>query len=468
VFVQGLQGDDPVYLKLVATPKHYAVHSGPEPARLQYDAVVDERAKRETYLPAFEACVKVGGAVSSMGAYNRVDGEPACASPTLLQKILREEWGFGARDGLDAYVVSDCWAIIDIYAHHKVVDTPVEAAALAVKSGCDLNCGSTYPALIAAVEQGLISEEEIDLAVTRLFTARFRLGMFDPPERVTFAQIPYEMVDSPQHQSLALQAARESMVLLKNEDSLVPLPKDLGSIAVVGPNADHTSVLLGNYNGTPAMAVTPLEGIRRKLSPSTRLYYTQGCGLVDGVPFLVIVPPDFLRPAEADAGATGLTAAYYANAHLEGEPALTQVDRAVDFFWKDTTPLTGESTDEFSVLWTGYLLPPVSGSYRLGVDACNGYKLLLDGELLVEYKSVHRPALRSKEIELEGDRLYPLRLEFSSHGLDPQARLLWARPGVDYETPRPGGSGQGGRDCSRHGHLSPVGGRRDAGEGRRF
>jgi beta-glucosidase len=370
-----------------------------------------------------------------MGAYNRVDGESACASPTLLQKILREEWGFGGPDGLDAYVVSDCWAIRDIYAHHKVVDTPEEAAALAVRSGCDLNCGSTYPALLEAVQQGLLSEADIDVAVTRLFTARFRLGMFDPPGRVSFARIPYEIIDSPQHRALALQVARESMVLLKNESNLLPLSKALSSLAIVGPNADHLPVLLGNYNGTPAHAVTPLEGIRRKLSPSTKLYYAQGCGLVDGAPPFETVPSEFLRPAEKGMRATGLTGAYYANTRLEGEPALTQVDGTVDFFWKDTTPLTGECADEFSILWTGYLVPPVSGSYRLGVEACNGYKLYLDGELIVEYESVHHPALRGMEMELEGGRFYPLRLEFSSHGLDPQARLLWARPGVDYETP---------------------------------
>jgi beta-glucosidase len=434
-FVKGLQGDDPRYLKLVATPKHYAVHSGPEADRHRFDARVGERDLRETYLPAFEACVREAKAASVMGAYNRVNGEPACASPTLLQQILRQEWGFGGPDGLDGYVVSDCWAIIDIYAHHHVVNTPEEAAALAVKNGCELNCGSTYPALVSAVEQGLISEAAIDLAVRRLFMARYRLGMFDPPEQVPYAQIPYEIVDSSQHRALALQAARESMVLLKNEDNLLPLPKDLASLAVVGPNADHLSALMGNYNGTPARAVTPLEGIRKKLAPSAKLYYAQGCGLVDGAPPFEVVPSAILRPAEADAGATGLTAAYYANARHEGEPALVRVDGAVDFIWKDTTPLTGQVADEFSILWTGYLVPPVSGSYRLGIDACNGYKLCLDGELFVEYETVHHPALRSKEVELEGGRFYPLRLEFYSHGLDPQARLLWSQPDVDYETP---------------------------------
>jgi beta-glucosidase len=428
-FVQGLQGDHPDYLKLVATPKHYAAHSGPELDRHHFDARVSEQDLRETYLPAFEACVREGGAVSVMGAYNRVNGEPACASPTLLQKILRCEWEF------DGYVVSDCEAIRDIYEHHKVVNTAAEAAALAVSHGCDLNCGSTYPALLEAVEQGLISEETIDRAVERLFMARYHLGMFDPPEQVPYAQIPYEIVNSPEHQALALQAARESMVLLRNEDGLLPLPRDLESIAIVGPNADELAVLLGNYSGTPAKAVTPLEGIRKKLSPSTKLYYAQGCGLVDGAPPFEVIPSAFLRPAEADAGATGLTAAYYAHPDAEGEPALIQVDCTVDFIWKDTMPLGKQWGNDFSAHWTGYLVPPVSGMYRLGADACSGYELYLDGELVVRYASIHHSALRSKEVELEGGRLYPLRLEFFSRGLDPKARLLWARPDVEYQTP---------------------------------
>jgi beta-glucosidase len=435
VFVQGLQGDDPQYLKLVATPKHYAVHSGPEQDRHHFDAVVGERDMRDTYLPAFEACIREGGAVSIMGAYNRVNGEPACASPTLLLKILRQEWGFGGADGLEGYVVSDCWAIIDIYAHHRVVATPEEAAALAVQNGCELNCGSTYPALVGAVKQGLISEETIDRAVERLFWARFRLGMFDPAEQVPYTQIPYEVINSPEHQALALQAARESMVLLKNEDNLLPLRKDLGSIAIVGPNADDLSVLVGNYSGTPAKATTPLEGIRKELSPSTKLYYAPGCGLVDGTPPFQVIPSAYLRPVGADAGVTGLTAAYYANADFEGEPALVQVDRAVDFVWKDTTPLAGNWGDDFSVCWAGYLVPPASGRYRLGVDGFSGYKLYLEDELIAEYADIHHPVLRSKEVELEGGRLYPLRLEYFSRGLDPQARLLWAQPDVDYETP---------------------------------
>lgn len=426
-FVKGLQGDDPRYLKLVATPKHYAVHSGPEPERHHFDAQVDERGMRDTYLPAFEACVKEAKAASVMGAYNRVNSEPCCASPTLLEKILRQEWGF------DGYVVSDCWAIGDIYAHHEVAATPEEAAALAVKNGCELNCGEVYSALLKAVEQGLISENTINRALKRLFTARFRLGMFDPPEQVPYAQIPYGVVNSPEHRALALQAARESIVLLKNENNLLPLRKDLESIAVIGPNADNLQALLGNYNGTPAKAVTPLEGVRKKISPSTRLYYAQGCTIADGVPPLHVIPSACLRPVDADPEETGLTADYYDNPKFEGQPVLSQVDRVVRFIWKDTTPLTGQWGDSFAVRWTGFLVPPVSGTYRLGVNGFSEYNLYVDDELITEYEGIHHPTLQTKEIELESGRFYSLRLDYVSQGLDPQVQLLWSAPAIDYK-----------------------------------
>jgi beta-glucosidase len=273
-FVKGLQGDDPKYLKLVATPKHYAVHSGPENMRHHFDARVSEKDLRETYLPAFKACVVEGGAYSVMGAYNRTNGEPCCASKILLENILRDEWKF------EGYIVSDCGAILDIHAYHKATETPEESAALAVKNGCDLNCGSVYRSLMGAVQQGLISEAEIDVAVKRLFKARFLLGMFDPPERVPYAQIPYEVNDCEEHRSLALEMARESIVLLKNDGALLPLQKDLKTIAVIGPNASSLDVLLGNYYGMPSKSVTALEGIRAKVSRDTRVLYTPGSELV--------------------------------------------------------------------------------------------------------------------------------------------------------------------------------------------
>ena len=272
-FVKGLQGDDPRYLKLVATPKHYAVHSGPELDRHHFDAKVSVKIMRETYLPAFEACIKEGKAISIMGAYNRVNGEPCCASKHLLVDILRGEWKF------DGYVVSDCWAIGDFFKHHKVVKTPEEAAAMAVKAGCDLNCGEVFATLVGAVELGLISEETITESAIRLFTARFRLGMFDPPEMVPYARIPFEVNDCKAHRGLALEAARESIVLLKNENDFLPLDKNIKTIAVIGPNTNRIEPLIGNYHGTPSIAVTPLDGIRAKVGPTTEILHAKGCEL---------------------------------------------------------------------------------------------------------------------------------------------------------------------------------------------
>jgi beta-glucosidase len=272
-FCQGLQGEDPRYLKLVATPKHFAVHSGPEGLRHSFNAVASPKDLRETYLPAFFECVTEGKAHSVMPAYNRTNGEPCCGSKTLLGDILRDEWGF------QGYVVSDCWAVRDFHEHHKVTKTPEESAALAVKMGCDLNCGCTYEHIPAAVQQGLLSEADLDVCLGRLFRARMLLGMFDPPERVPFASIPYEKNASPEHRAVALEAARESIVLLKN-DGVLPLSKNLGSIAVIGPNANDDQVLVANYYGIPTEPVTPLEGIRRAVSASTRVTYTDGCKLL--------------------------------------------------------------------------------------------------------------------------------------------------------------------------------------------
>jgi beta-glucosidase len=270
-FVQGLQGDDRQYLKLAASPKHFAVHSGPDNDRHHFNAMVSQRDLRQTYLPAFKACVQEAGAASVMGAYNRTNGEACCASKTLLEEILRQEWGF------DGYVVSDCGAIDDIYRHHKVVPTAEQAAALAVRSGCDLNCGDTYLALFKAVSNGEISLKEIDQAVRRLFQTRFKLGMFDPDEIVPFAQISMDMVNSPDHQVLALEAARQSIVLLKNSGDYLPLRDDFHSIAVIGPNAADALVLRGNYYGEPADPVTILEGIIRRAGEGVQVRYAPGC-----------------------------------------------------------------------------------------------------------------------------------------------------------------------------------------------
>ena len=273
-FVKGLQGNDPRYFKVIATPKHYAVHSGPEPDRHSFDAKAYERDLRETYLPAFRATIVEGKADSVMCAYNRTNEEPCCANKKLMTDILRGEWGF------DGYVVSDCGAIRDIWAGHKFAKTEAEASALAVRAGTDLTCGGEYASLIQAVKQGLITEGEIDTALKRLMTARFRLGMFDPPEMVQYARIPFSENDTPAHRQLALQSARESIVLLKNANRTLPLRKDLKSIAVIGPNADAPEVLWGNYNGRPSHLITPLAGIKNAVSANTKVLYAPGSTLI--------------------------------------------------------------------------------------------------------------------------------------------------------------------------------------------
>src|SRR5215831_17058805 len=220
-FIHGLQGDDPKYFKTIATVKHYAVHSGPEPLRHGFDAVVSERDLRETYLSHFEMGIREGGAYSLMCAYNRIDGKAACGSDMLLKDILRGEWKF------PGYVVSDCGAIDDIYLRHKVAPTAAAAAALAVKTGTDLDCGRVYPNLVDAVKQGLITEAEIDVSLKRLFLARFKLGMFDSPDKVKWSKIPFSVVDQQANRDLAVKVARESMVLLKNQGGVLPLKKTL-------------------------------------------------------------------------------------------------------------------------------------------------------------------------------------------------------------------------------------------------
>jgi beta-glucosidase len=424
-FVKGMQGDDPQYLKLVATAKHYAVHSGPESLRHSFDARVSERDLRLTYLPAFEALIREAGAYSVMGAYNRTNGEACNASPTLLEKILRQEWGF------QGYVVSDCWAIKDIYKTHGICKTVEEAAALAVKAGCDINCGEAFGALLIAERKGLISEAEIDRSVKRLFTARMKLGMFDPPTKVRYAQIPYAVNDSAQHRALALRAARESIVLLKNANGLLPLAKSVKSIAVIGPNADDRQPLLGNYNGTPSHAVTPLEGIRRKVEATGTVYSARGSGLVEGVPAMRVIPTANLRPLGGSAGQTGLSGAYYRAAGFEGKAERTQVDAVVDFQWQGVSPLSGKVFDPFAVRWTGFLIPPTSGTYHLGCTGYSSYRLWLDGELVVEYEGVHHNIQRHKAVELEAGRLYGIQLDYVNTGPAPEIQLLWSPPGAD-------------------------------------
>lgn len=314
-FIEGMQGKDEVYMKVAACAKHFAVHSGPEDERHSFNAVVNEQDLRETYLPAFKACVKEAGVEVVMGAYNRTNDEPCCGSKRLLEDILRGEWEF------EGHVTSDCWAIKDFHEFHMVTSTPVESVALAMNRGCDLNCGNIYGNLLKAVKDGLVKEETITKAVTRLFTTRMKLGLFDPQEKVPFYAIDYCVVDCEEHRQLNEKAARKSVVLLKNENKLLPLDASkYKTIGVIGPNANNRKALVGNYEGTASEYITVLEGIQDAVGKEVRVLYSQGCHLCKDRMQGLAEANDRMSEVRAVADASDLIVACMGlDASLEGE-----------------------------------------------------------------------------------------------------------------------------------------------------
>jgi beta-glucosidase len=430
-FVRGMQGDDPRYLKTVATAKHYAVHSGPEPERHTFDARVSAQDRNATYLPAFRALVVDGKAESVMCAYNAVDGTPACASEDLLARTLRAQWGFGG------YVVSDCGAVIDIFANHRTVSTAAEAAALALRAGTDLECGAgswsageadAFLALGDALSGGRLTMAEVDTALRRLLRAQFRLGVHDPPARVPFARISPDTVDSPAHRDLALEAARKSIVLLKNADGTLPLKPGLRSLAVIGPNAAPVEVLLGNYNGTPVSPVSVLDGIKAGAGTGTRVIHAKGSRVADGLPDLAPIPGSALFAGTGDARVPGLRADYF-RGDFDGPPLASRVDATVDFDWADGAPVEGLDDDAFSVRWRGSLVVPVTGRYVLGFQGATGFSVHLDGRPILRGHNDHEPALESTRIVLQAGRPYAIRIDYYHQKYDAIARLLWEPPG---------------------------------------
>lgn len=426
-FINGIQGDDPKYYKAIATAKHFAVHNGPESSRHYFNAKVSEHDLRNTYLPAFRKTVDEAHVASVMCAYNRFNDEPCCGSSPLLQSILRDEWGF------DGYIVSDCWALVDFYAkgHHEVVQTPEEAAAMAFINGTDVNCGSVSPYLAGAVEQGLISEAQIDQAVRRLLLARFKMGMFDPDEDVSFASIPYSVVDSKEHQELALEAARKSMVLLKNENNILPLSKELKKVAVIGPNANDLEVLLANYNGIPSNPITPLDGIRQKL-PNAEVSYSLGCEHAEKLPTLKPIPSSALFTDET-LKEQGLKAEFFDAANWDGDPKHTRIDTEVDYYWWDKAPFEDLDGDNFAARWSGYLVPTETGEYAIGAEGFHHIELYLDDSIIAENHNIHHSSKRYSFIQLEAGKAYKLELKFFDIHGDANVSLLWSTPRKNYE-----------------------------------
>jgi beta-glucosidase len=429
-FVTGLQGDNPKYLKVVATPKHFAVHSGPEPTRHEVNVIASRHDIEDTYLPAFRATVVEGKADSVMCAYNSLNGPPACADTFLLEDHLRKDWGF------QGYVVSDCGAIEDVYRNHHYTPTIEEGVTAAFKAGTDLICGEPpqdrvnyeRTALLNAVHQGLLSQSDIDLAVTRLFTARFRLGMFDPSSVVPWSKIGPAENDSEAHRRIALRTARESLVLLKN-DGLLPLKRSYGKIAVIGPDADSLDALEGNYNGTPSKPITVLTGLRARF-PQSKINYVEGIGLTGTV--TMPVPSAMLYTDESHVH-HGLKAEYFANTKLDGSPALSRIDEAVNFSW-GFNGVSPQLSKNYSARWTGVLVPAETGDYLVGFTGQDGYRVWLDGNLIAEDWTTHRPSTTlTKELRLEKGHSYSVKIEYFQTVRGAEARLVWGRPGHEEE-----------------------------------
>ncbi|PYY12015.1 MAG: beta-glucosidase [Acidobacteria bacterium] len=419
-FVTGMQGDDPHYYRVISTPKHFAVHSGPEPTRHFADVDVSKHDQEDTYLPAFRAAVVEGHAGSVMCAYNAINGEPACASQFLLQHILRGAWKF------QGYVVSDCEAVRNIFRDHHYRPTQAQASAISLLRGMDNECidfttkvtdDHDYKPYIEAVQQGYLSESAVDTALIRLFTARMRLGMFDPPSMVPYSKIDDKELDSAAHRELALRMANESMVLLKN-DGVLPL-KSASRIAVLGPLAEQTAVLLGNYNGTPTHTVSVLEGMKAEF-PNATITYVPGTQFLsdrgDPVPASLLTTPD---------GKPGVKAEYSSRADrgAKASAITSRVESNIDLN-ESNVPQQAKASPGLSVEWSGFLTPNATGDYLVGIKA-DGFSRVSVDDKPVTRSSGNRSSLGP--VHLEKGQPVKLDVTYGHFGNGKiEAQLIWA------------------------------------------
>jgi beta-glucosidase len=424
-FVKGMQGNDPYYLKTVSTPKHFMANNE-ESRRHNGSSDVDMRSMWEYYLPAFRQAVVEGKAYSIMGAYNELNHVPCNANSFLLNDLLRRSWGF------DGYVVSDCGAVTDMLVGHQFYKTGAEAAAGSILAGCDLDCGREYRQYLnEAVEKGLLDVKDLDRAVSRVLSARFRLGEFDPPEMVPYSIIGKDRLDCAEHRNLALHVAQKSIVLLKN-NGILPLQRDkVKSIAVIGPHAAEAE--LGIYSGWPLVKVAPLEGIvTRANALGIDVEYAMGCA-ING---------EALRPIEsqyfgkaAGSNSTGMVGEYFDNMTLTGKPVLTRVDSMVNFNFGTDAPAPGLPQDRFSVRWKGTIIPPAA-IHRLGTSTDDGVRLYLDGKLMIDDWTDHSETPNMAKVDLEPGKAYNVEMQFYDDGLGASARLTWDLNQQDFGAAR--------------------------------
>lgn len=420
-YIEGLQGNDPKFLKTVATSKHFAVHSGPESNRHREDVHPSLHDLEDTYLPAFRATVTEGKVESIMCVYNAIDGIPGCANSRLMEDYLRKSWGF------KGYVVSDCGAAANIYRPDSLhyTRTAVEGVALGFRAGMDLICGdyrnnmTTEPEnIVAAVKAGLLPEAVVDRSLQRLMEARVRLGLFDP--KLPFASITAKDYDTPEHHALSRKMAEASMVLLKNQGDLLPIKSEPRTIAVIGPNADSFDALVGNYYGTPSKPVTVLDGIRARY-PRARILHVQGTGLIGPAELPV---PDSVLCVDADCKTPGLKVEFFKGANLEGAPTESKVQPNARFEWRGDR--------ETSARWRGTLVAPETGEFGFRFASENGYRIWVGDKLVVDEWGVgDAPSILSGTIALEKGRKYPLRVEGFQRGQRSSQQLVWSTPGGD-------------------------------------
>jgi beta-glucosidase len=425
-FVTGMQGDDPKYYRVISTPKHYAVHSGPEPTRHTADVKVSKHDELDTYLPAFRATVTEGKAGSVMCAYNSINGQTACANEFLLQDQLRGKWDF------QGYVVSDCGAILDIFHEHHFIKTQAEASALAVQRGMDNECvdfakvndDHDYRPYLDAYRQGILKESEIDAALIRLFTARMKLGMFDPPEMVPYSKIDEKLLDSAEHRAIAAKLANESMVLLKNDGTL-PLKQGAIKMAIVGPLADQTRYLLGNYNGTPTHTVSVLDGLKAEF-PEAQITF------VPGTQFLrhegEVVPASVLTTPE---GQPGLTAQFLTGNVFEGKPTVLATRQASGVDLK-TEDIPQEAIGRYPLVveWTGFVTANETGDYSIGVRGKGNFAMvLIEGKpVAMEFLDSERSQAKVGHVHLEQGKKVAVRVRYGlMKAGSMQAQLIWSK-----------------------------------------
>jgi beta-glucosidase len=420
-FIKGMQGDDPYYLKTISTPKHF-IANNEEERRHTGSSDVDMRSLFEYYLPAFHQAVVEGKAYSIMGAYNELNLVPCNANMFLLTDLLRSNWGF------EGYVVSDCGGIFDMVYGHHFFKTGAEAVARSILAGCDLNCGGAYRRhLQEALDEGLLEVKDLDRALERVLSARFRLGEFDPPEAVPYSSITPDKVDCKEHRDLALEAAQKSIVLLKN-NGILPLNKDkIKSIAVIGPNAGE--VQLGIYSGFPNIRVSPLDGIKDKAAAhGIKVEYTRGCHIGGGL--LSPVEAQYFAKVEGN-DKTGMKGEYFDNMNLSGQPVVTRIDSMIDFSFGTNSPAPGVPEEQFSVRWKGKIIPP-KAIHHIGTSCDDGSRLYLDGKLLIDDWTEHAEKPIRAEAELKPGKEYDVKLEYYENALAAIARLTWGLDQKDF------------------------------------